>query len=97
MDEGNDLTWLAEERNKLFNGLLDLHRSQKQIEADDWLYLVGVGFSLWRAVFLVRSKRPRAMAGIMKDAQSFLERVIEMNTIQFQNDYQFNCGHAGTT
>lgn len=85
-----DLEWLVPARNDIQSFLLELHRRRERSglspeRSGQWQLLVGVAFSLWRAVFLLVDA-PRARETAEEEAARFLRGVIETNAVTFSDD-----------
>jgi hypothetical protein len=101
MAEGNkDLTWLVQQRCKIQDLLLALYQfdqflAQEQRERyhDVFGLLVGIAFSLWRAVFL--SVPTRTMEQVTGHATRLLLILIETNAIGFPQDQRTEQWMAG--
>jgi hypothetical protein len=87
-----DLGWLVNSRSENQKTSLELYEfllaHQDQIATNDdyaqiALALVGIAFSLWRAVFLGDKKTPQTP---LTDAVVFLKKVIQDNAIGYQQD-----------
>jgi hypothetical protein len=96
-NDTKQLAWLVDARNDVQRFMLEVHTRAPEldvgaIEYDGdrsrrWQWLVGVAFSLWRAVFLlVDIEGPRAAGSAGRDAKEFLAKVIETNAIGFGDD-----------
>ena len=85
--------WLVDNRSKIQRFLLELYEFKKSkqalyskdTETDLWCDLVGIAFSLWRAVFLSDHKN-RDRKEIINNAEIFLEEVIANNAINYPQD-----------
>jgi hypothetical protein len=62
-----------------------------------WHWLVGTGFSLWRAVFLVleADEEGRDAQHVGKNAEQFLLKVIRANSITFGDDVVTHAWSSG--
>lgn len=98
MAQSADYRWLVEQRARIQSTLLELYEcsasplvSGSSLEPNwawAWGFMVGTGFSLWRAVFLAEtaeSERDK-WEDIHKNATLFLGEVIKTNTITFTQD-----------
>jgi hypothetical protein len=92
-----DLEWLVKNRSNCQDFLMDLHRT---VQADEKISLeqavpgalLGIGFSLWRAVFLVVT----SVQGEMDAAgKKFLSTLIADNMIAYQQDQNSSAWTAG--
>jgi hypothetical protein len=106
-DTSDDFSWLVQQRCHVQNLLLDLYRyvlvherelirnSTRRDRASraTYLLLIGVAFSLWRAVFLTNEKRTPAR--VVGHARKFLEAVVRDNTITFNTDRDLHEWSAG--
>jgi hypothetical protein len=86
-----DLEWIVENRSKIQRFLLDLHKFDHPLTEDQrekyhhvFGLLVGIAFSLWRAVFL--SVSTRTMKEVTADATELLRILIATNTVGFPQD-----------
>jgi hypothetical protein len=86
-----DLAWLVERRSQIQRFLLELYEFDQELTHQEreayhpvFGLLVGVGFSLWRAVFL--SVKQRTMRDVIDDASRVLTILIETNAIGFPQD-----------
>jgi hypothetical protein len=102
MSEGEQpdtLTWLVERRSEVQHLLLRLHHigASPALEGTGRLavfqLLLGVAFSLWRAVFLVNEAR--STSNVQTTARQFLQLVIEDNAITYLNDKQKRVWSSG--
>lgn len=91
MTEDLDLDWLVRRRSEVQILLLRLHRLAKahNPSAEDARSVVlqlmlGVAFSLWRAVFLVRDNRDRT--NVHEAAEAFLGFLVQDNLINYSQD-----------
>lgn len=93
-----DLIWLVASRNEIQSLLLELYNQRPEVDPRNggfneqrlkqWNLLVGVAFSLWRAVFLVvdADDEGRDPTKVGTNAQTFLLKVIKANSITFGDD-----------
>src|SRR4051794_36843072 len=85
-----DRRWLVENRSKIQTCMLDLDdfgaalQSQKSEHWAVYTTLVGIVFSLWRAVFLIQ--RDWTLKTHRKHARELLGILIETNIIGFPQD-----------
>jgi hypothetical protein len=86
-----DLPWLVKKRSAIQDVVLQLYefdRSLGESEREKFHHvfglLVGVAFSLWRAVFLALPER--TLPEVLNDATEFLRILIETNNIGFPQD-----------
>jgi len=87
-DDNAFLYALVDNRNRIQSALHKLYRllNEKSPLASSprGQLLVGIGFSLWRAVFLAKSTRDWEAAG--EKAEKFLRHVIETNAVSFETE-----------
>lgn len=104
------LEWIVHARNAIQVLLLTLHSLHDPHSSTDadpadataiawsrrWQLALGVGFSLWRAVFLVNPKATERPIFTTADVgDRFLLRVIRTNTITFSDDREDSAWTAG--
>lgn len=96
-NELQDLEWLVLNRSRNQKSTLDLYklmdREKDQLGKSrrDRAFahcLLGICFSLWRAVFLANIKQSKG--ALLTDAKKFLKELIETNNISFQTDLRSN-------
>lgn len=94
MENSNDKDWLVESRSRIQCLLLELYKFlkdnrgklvQRKFERSVFGLLVGTAFSLWRAAFLV-SQADRDWPNILKQAEDFLDILVEDNAINYPQD-----------
>lgn len=99
MAKGDDFTsehfeWLVEGRSRNQRATLDLYRiidvnedglSRRLTDRDTAHQLVGIAFSLWRAVFL--SDLTGDIADQVTDIKRFLQSLIAHNAVLYQTDF----------
>lgn len=95
-----NLGWLVESRNAIQHYMLDLHArkpsSGARRDSKHWQSLVGVAFSLWRAVFLlVDIEHKRKHGEVDEHADAFLKQVIRTNAISFADDVRASKWSSG--
>jgi hypothetical protein len=92
-EELRSLEWLVENRSRNQQSALEVYkiieRENKKLSRSRRHRafahcLLGICFSLWRAVFLANLKQDKG--ALLKDATSFLRELIETNNISFQTD-----------
>jgi len=102
MSKAKDLRWLVRERSQNQQLLLDLtefgRKARPDLMASETVrpafhYLVGAGFSLWRAVFL--AEQVTDTARLVDDSQQFLETLVADNAIGYQHDKNLRAWSAG--
>lgn len=85
--------WMLNRRGMIQRTLLHLHMmlaectEQLANDQNSWLIfdsLIGVAFSLWRAVFFVDVSAARSLAPV--HAREFLTRLVRDNTVAFQQE-----------
>jgi hypothetical protein len=97
-----DAEWVVERRSAIQRNICDLYvyldyavKTSKvsEQERNACFLLIGVAFSLWRAVFLVDTSRewPR----VLKEAKDFLEKVVRDNAINYQQDRETRAWSVG--
>lgn len=105
MENSNDKDWLVESRSRIQCLLLELYKFlkdnrgklvQRKFERSVFGLLVGTAFSLWRAAFLV-SQADRDWPNILKQAEDFLDILVEDNAINYPQDKKRGTGQWGTT
>ena len=99
-ESNKDLTWLVKHRCKIQDLTLELYQFDQSLTPERrkqyhhvFGLLVGVAFSLWRAVFL--SVPTRAMEEVTQHATRLLRILIETNAIGFPQDQQTEQWMAG--
>ena len=89
----DDLEWIVNNRYKNHKSslriyaLIDQHRqivTRSKSHRSSAQTLLGVAFSLWRAVFLARLKKN--IDSMIKDAESFLVELIDSNIVTYSLD-----------
>jgi hypothetical protein len=89
------LTELVESRSKIMGLSLailkvmrteDVSTSESTLNKRHASLMVGIVFSLWRAVFLFH--QPKNWEATLSDAQNFLEKVIADHIINFADDFR---------
>jgi hypothetical protein len=94
LDAQEELVWLVESRSKAQRLLLDTYTflrdkrewlQQRPAERSVFGLLVGAGFSLWRAAFLV-TRTTSEWPDVLDQAESFLKRLVEDNWISFDRE-----------
>ena len=94
MEGSEELVWLVESRSKAQRLLLDLYvflhdkretLNRKPAERSVFGLLVGAGFSLWRAAFLV-TRAKSDWPDVLEEAESFLKKLVEDNWISFDRE-----------
>jgi hypothetical protein len=86
-DDNAFLSDLVNNRNRIQSALHKLYRLLKEkslLSSPRGQLLVGIGFCLWRAVFLAKSTRDWEAAG--EKAEKFLRHVIETNAVSFETE-----------
>lgn len=90
--QDKELRWLVESRSKIQAHLLELlilirrddqrrWLTQRAVYANIFGLLVGSGYSLWRAVFLMDRKKP--LIPTLEEARDFLELLVRDNAIAY--------------
>ena len=93
----NFCTGLNSHRSEILEFLVDLldlsvRRRKRRTafsvnEKEIFTTLVGIGFALWRAVFLAKAER--SPKGIVENAERVLKRLVEDNSFAYQQEKDF--------
>jgi len=84
---------LVARRAKIGTLLLELWKVSTHHQSTLWHLLLGVGFSLWRAAFLIARDRPRPTMD--EDAKDFLGLLLRDNAINYPQDRQTRAWTGG--
>lgn len=86
-----DLNWIVPMRSKIQKIMLEIHNFNGSLKSQEraklWPvlgYLIGIAFSLWRAVFL--SLPERKLSEVYEHAEDILHTLLETNAVGFPQD-----------
>lgn len=91
-----DLDWLVEARSEIEKLMLEHYNNLDPLFDREPQLVLGALFSLWRAVFLVETKdMERDKSTIGDNARSYLKKLIESNSINFNADMKMRTWSSG--